>query len=241
MYSYAWLRRNAQEHRGRIVLIVSGSVGLEPILHQAHLSAHANILSPLDLKPWSEKTALDCLAALAQESAIKLPLRIRKDICRRLRCLVPHHVQRFFDSVDEHLPSAGKRRQASLEDIQHVYENEMLGARGQSDLDHYENRLKIVLGPESYRDALDLLTEAAVNDGVLTHVAIARYAKFFRARTTAEPVSIDDVLRVLEHDGYLKSHGNDYRFVSGLLEDWWRARHGRHFVPFRRRSVRHGA
>ena len=26
-----------------------------------------------------------------------------------------------------------------------------------------------------------------------------------------------------------------YRFVSGLLEDWWRARHGRRFVPIARR------
>ena len=39
----SWLRRNGQDHRRRICLIVSGSVGLEPILHQAGLSAHANI------------------------------------------------------------------------------------------------------------------------------------------------------------------------------------------------------
>ncbi len=56
------------------------------------------------------------------------------------------------------------------------------------------------------------------------------------------PVPIDDVLRVLEHDGYLEPWGDDeYRFVSGLLEDWWRARHGRHFVPVARRAVSQGA
>ena len=48
-------------------------------------------------------------------------------------------------------------------------------------------------------------------------------------------MSINDVLRVLEHDGYLESHGDDYRFVSGLLEDWWRARHRWHFVPIAQR------
>ena len=51
----AWLRRNAQEHRGRVVLIVCGSVGLEPILRQAGLSAHANTYAPLDLKPWDAR------------------------------------------------------------------------------------------------------------------------------------------------------------------------------------------
>ena len=30
-------------------------------------------------------------------------------------------------------------------------------------------------------------------------------------------------------------------FVSGLLEDWWRARHGRHFVPIQQRIARPGA
>ena len=235
-----WLRKNGQEHRGRTCLIVSGSVGLEPILRQAGLSAHANIFAPLELKPWDEQTALDCLAALAQDCRLDLPLDTRRDMCRRLRCLVPHHVQRFFDSLDEHLRLAG-RRDASLDDVERVYSGEMLGVRGQADLDHYESRLKLVLGPESYRDALDLLTEAAVHDGVLRHGAVEQYGTYFRARTGANPVSLDDVLRVLEHDGYLEPRGDDHRFVSGLLEDWWRARHGRHFVPILRRIARPGA
>ena len=45
----SWLRKNGQEHRGRVCLILSGSVGLEPILQQAGLSAHANIFSPFSL------------------------------------------------------------------------------------------------------------------------------------------------------------------------------------------------
>ena len=254
----SWLRRTGQEHRGRLCLIVSGSVGLEPILRQAGLSAHANIFSPLQLRPWTKQTALDCLAALAENCGLELPLAVRQDMCRRLRCLVPHHVQRFFDSLDEDLRLAG-RRHATTEDVERVYTNEMLGVRGQADLDHYENRLKLVLGPGGYRDALDLLTEAAVHDGVLRAEAIARYADFFRARAAADSVltgdghrerrnregaaaavPIDDVLRVLEHDGYIEPHGEGYRFGSALLEDWWRARHGRHFLPIERRPVRRG-
>ena len=236
----SWLRRCGQDHRERICLIVSGSVGLEPILHQAGLSAHANIFSPMQLRPWDEQTALDCLAALAATCRLDLPLAVRRDMCRRLRCLVPHHVQRFFDSLDEDLRLAG-RRQASVDDVERVYTREMLGIRGQADLDHYESRLKLVLGSDGYRDALDLLTEAAVNGGVLRCDAVVRYREYFRARAAGDPVPLDDVLRVLEHDGYLEPRGDDYRFVSGLLEDWWRARHGRYFVPIERRVVRHGA
>ena len=222
----SWLRRNGQEHRGGICLIVSGSVGLEPILRQAGLSAHANFFSPLDLKPWDERTALDCLAALAEGCGLDLPLAARQAMCRRLRCLVPHHVQRFFDSLDEDLRMAG-RRDATEEDVARVYTREMLGVRGQADLDHYEIRLKQVIGPVGYSDARDLLTEAATRDGVLKRKAIDRFRDYFRARAAAESVSIEDVLRVLEHDGYLEARKSGYRFVSGLLEDWWRARYGR--------------
>ena len=238
----SWLRKIGQDHRERICLILSGSVGLEPILHQAGLSAHANIFSSLDLKPWKEKTALDCLAALAETCGLDLPLAARRQMCRRLRCLIPHHVQRFFDSLDEDLRLDG-RRQASLEDVERVYSDEMLSIRGQADLDHYESRLKLVLGLDGYRAALSLLTEAAVNDGVLRRAAIDTYREHFPSwATTDHPVPIDDVLRVLEHDGYLEPWGNDeYRFVSGLLEDWWLARHGRHFVPVARRSGSQGA
>lgn len=238
----SWLRKIGQDHRQRICLILSGSIGLEPILRQAGLSAHANIFSPLDLKPWNEKTALACLAALTETCGLDLPLAAREEMCRRLRCLVPHHVQRFLDSLDESLRLEGRRR-ASLDDVERVYTGEMLGIRGQADLDHYESRLKLVLGPDGYRAALALLTEAAVNDGVLQRAAMDLYREQFRAWAVSDhPVPIDDVLRVLEHDGYLEPWGDDeYRFVSGLLEDWWRARHGRHFVPVARRSGSQGA
>ena len=238
----SWLRKTGQDHRDRLCLILSGSIGLEPILHQAGLSAHANIFSPLDLKPWSEKTALDCLAALAETCGLHLPPAAATEMCRRLRCLVPHHVQRFFDGLDEDLRLKG-RRQASLEDVARVYADELLSVRGQADLDHYESRLKLVLGPDGYRAALALLTEAAVNSGVLQRAALALYREQLHGWVvTAQPVQIDDVLRVLEHDGYLESWGDgDYRFVSGLLEDWWRDRHRLHFVPIERRSGPRGA
>ena len=104
---------------------------------------------------------------------------------------------------------------------------------------HYESRLKTVLGREAYRVALEILTEAAVEDGRLRSIVIDLYREHLqdraRIQADADPVPVDDVLYVLEHDGYLERQDDGYRFVSGLLEDWWRARHGRHFVPIEQR------
>ena len=231
-----WLRKNGQAHRNRVILILAGSVSLEPILAQAGLSAHANIYSPFDLEPWDDQTAAACLAELAQTYRLDLPLAVRREMCRRLRCQIPHHVQQFFDNLHEDLRRAG-RREATMEDVERVYTNEMLGE--QMDLEHYEGRLKMVLGRKGYGTALEILTEAAVSDGLLSGDTIGRYREYLqggsRGEAESDPVPVEDILRVLEHDGYLERQGDGYRFVSGLLEDWWRARHGRHFVPIEQR------
>ena len=219
----SWLRKNGQEHRGKVIMILSGSVGLEPILQQAGLSAHANIFSPFDLKPWDEKTASECLGALAESYGLELPQDVRDAMCERLRCQIPHHVQCFFNVLHEDLRRTG-RRAASLDDVERLYESEMLGVRGQMDMQHYEGRLRMVLGSEGCRVALDLLTDAAVADGLLEDTAIVRQRQ--RQAVEANPVSIDDVLHVLEHDGYFERYEGAYRFTSGLLEDWWRMRYG---------------
>ena len=221
----SWLRKNGQTHRGRICMILSGSVSLEPILRQAGLSAHANVFSPFDLKPWDEETAAACLGALGETYGLDLPHAVRRDMCRRLRCQIPHHVQRFFDVLHEDLRRAG-RRAVSLEDVERVYVHEMLGIRGQMDLEHYEGRLRMVLGDEGYLAALEMLTAAAVGGGRLRGDAIVRHREVLADGDGGGPPPVEDVLRVLEHDGYLERQGDGYRFVSGLLEDWWRVRYG---------------
>ena len=225
----SWLRRNGQARRGRISMILSGSVGLEPLLEQAGLSPHANIYSAYDLKPWSEETAASCLAALAETYEIGLPPEVGEDMCRRLRCCIPHHVQMFFDKLHDRLRHAG-RRDATPEDAERVYLHEMLSVRGQADLQHYEGRLQTVLGRSGYPVALEILTAAAV-DGRLDGDTAARYRAHFAARTEEGASPVEDVLHVLEHDSYLERSDGGYRFVSGLLEDWWRGRYGANFVP----------
>ncbi len=230
----SWLRRNGQDHRGRICLIVSGSIGLEPILRQAGLSTQTNIFAPYELQPWSHDVAASCLGALANSYGLKLSEDVRREMCRRLRCCVPHHVQQFFDSLHEHLRRDG-RNVATVDDVSVVYERDLLSIRGQIDLEHYETRLRMTLGTYGYRTAIDLLTEAAVNEGLLTHEAIRLHLVAAPLSNSEVDVQVDDILYSLEHDGYLERQEDGYYFVSGLLEDWWRARHGHFFTPIAER------
>ncbi len=224
-----WLRKMGQQHQGRVTFILTGSAGLEPVLRQAGLSAHANIFLPYELKPWDEDTASHCLTELAQAYQIVIPLAVCQEMCQRLRCCIPHHVHQFFAYVLDHLRRSGTT-ETTFEDIAHVYSDTMLGVRGQTDLDHYETRLKVILDHEAYTCALALLTEAAVGDGALDDRTIALYADG-ASDVGGSTETVATVLYALEHDGYLTRSGEGYRFTSGLIEDWWRARHGQFFRP----------
>ncbi|MDE0533324.1 MAG: hypothetical protein OXI01_18015 [Albidovulum sp.] len=213
-------------------MILSGSVSLEPLLEEAGLSAQANIFSPYDLKPWSEETAVSCLEALAGSYGVGLWPEASREMCRRLRCCIPHHVQMFFDRLHDHLRRTG-RKDASLDDVEWVYMREMQGVRGQIDLQHYEGRLATVLGRAEYAIALEILTATAVN-GEIGAETVDRYRSWLSARDAHDgdgAPSVDHVLHVLQHDGYLEPGDGGYRFVSGLLEDWWRGRYGQRFAP----------
>lgn len=226
----SWLRRNGQAHRGRIILITLGSISLEPVLRQANLSAQMNIFSTFDLKPWDKDTALQCLQALSDTYALDLPIPVAAAMCDRLRCCVPHHVQRYFDYLHEHLRRQGRTR-ADLSDVTQVYNQDLLAIRGQIDLDHYESRLRLTLSPAEFEIALELLTDAAVHEGHLSYEAVTRLEGAIALSPDSDPGSVKNILFALEHDGYLEADGQGYRYVSGLLEDWWRARHGQFFVP----------
>ena len=228
----SWLRKLGQAHRDRVTLILSGSVSLEPLLEEAGLSAQVNIFSPYDLKPWSEETADSCLEALAESYELGLAPEVRRQMCRKLRCCIPHHVQMFFDRMHEHLRYTG-RRDAALDDIERVYQQEMMGVRGQVDLQHYEGRLEMVLGRAGYTVALEILTATAVA-GDISAETVDRYRSWFSTRDAQDgdgAPAVDHVLHVLQHDGYLEPKDGGYRFVSGLLKDWWLGRYGQNFVP----------
>lgn len=231
----SWLRRNGQIHQQKVTIIVTGSVSLEPILQQAGLTAHMNIFQPLDLKAWNEDVAIECLAALARGYSIDLPLDVRLNMCGLLRQCVPHHVQRFFELMLSHLQES-HRETATLKDVQTVYSRDMLGLKGQMDLPHYESRLKLVLNKSDYQVAMEILTEAAVNGGVITNEYLLLYKRYYAEQNKSNPFAIEDLMNLLTHDGYLSETNGGYRYRSGLLEDWWYHRYGQTFVPIGKRA-----
>ena len=231
----SWLRKNSLEHQVKIRIVLSGSIGFEPILRQAGLSATINNFQPFDLKPWDEATAIGCLQALAAEYGIHFRNEAEAAMVKRLGCCIPHHVQMFFAHVYDRCKRRG-RMEFYPDEVNDIYESEMLGIRGHSELTHYEDRLKLVLGPELFTLALEVLTETAVS-GCLTRQALVALQKGYEFEERSTVSAAEEILRVLEHDGYIKAGRDGYVFESYLLQDWWKKRYGYFHVPVLERGV----
>lgn len=225
----SWLRKNTITHQGKVCTIISGSIGLEPILRQARLSATINHLQAYELKSWDEKTAIACIKALAGEYKVTLHDGVPKAMVGKLGCCIPHHVQMFFSRIYDHCRRKGKL-ECSTKEVGRIYRDEMLSVRGHAELSHYEERLVMVLGKDLFTFALDMLSEAAVT-GYLTQKAIIAYQNEYNFEGQDIVEVQKEILWVLEHDGYLEQKPKGYIFVSKLLRDWWKNRHSVSYTP----------
>lgn len=225
----SWIRKISTAYKGKIGLVVSGSIGLDPILHQAGLSHTITTFRPFSLEPWNADTAIDALQALANHCVIVIDAKATERIVELLGCCIPAHVQTFFSHVYEDSKYRNNTK-CTLEDVERVYEKRILANRGYAELYTYQERLKMVLGLEWMPFALDLLTEAAVM-GRITPKASNILSAEYKFEEHDAQANLGNIFDILVHDGYLRREGDDFVFVSKLLRDWWKAHFGFGYIP----------
>ena len=217
-----------------LVLIISGSIGLTPIVNRLGIPDRINHLYPFRLGPWDRDTSVACFQHLV-ESCNKLRFEdgVAKAVYDALGVGIPHHVQSFFASLRVHAIMQD-RDWVTVKDVGEVYHSRLLGPSGQNDLVHYETRLQEALDGENYRIAMEILAEAAT-EGVFTPDARHCLGRLYARVVDDTPGRIADTLEILMHDGYLEDGDDGYRFPSRLLKDWWSARFRDHHIPLENR------
>ncbi len=230
----SWMRKNSIKHQGKIRIVMSGSIGLEPVLKEAGLIATVNNFVPFELKAWDKKTAIGCLEALANQYRVNYKEGATDKMVELLGYYIPHYVQMFFTHTRERCERSGDMS-CSVEDVVSTYKEDVLGVRGDVIFSHYEERLKQVLGEEKLPLALEMVTEATVG-GVLSREAIKAFQEYYTFGDRSAGEVEKEILWVLEHDGYLKGEGNGYMFVSNVLRDWWDRRYGSSYTPVLQRK-----
>ncbi len=230
----SWLRSVFQGSQDMSpVLIVSGSIGLNPLMRQLGLTDRTNYLDPFRLGPWGRDTSIRCFHLLAKKCGLVVEDGVASAVYDALGVGIPHHVQSFFARLREHAQMQN-RAVLKLEDVGRVYRTALLGPAGQNDLTHYETRLREGLDDDSYRIAMEILAEAATQ-GVFTSDSRRFLESLYSTVVSQVSARIADVLEVLVHDGYLEDDGG-HRFTSLLLRDWWSTRFRDHHVPLNARN-----
>ena len=230
----SWLRGILQGiGDGSLVLIVSGSIGLTPLVNRIGIPDRINYLDPFRLGPWDRDTSVACLQRLAENYKLRFEDGVANAVYDALGVGIPHHVQSFFARLRDHAIMQGRDR-VTVEDVEEVYRTGLLGPSGQNDLVHYETRLKEALEDESHTIAMEILAEAATQE-VFTPDARRCLEGLYALVVDDAQGRIADTLEILMHDGYLEVSADGYRFPSRLLKDWWSARFRDHHIPLANR------
>ena len=229
-----WLRGVLQCLEGDSpVLVVSGSIGLAPLVRRLGIPDRINHLHSIRLGPWTRETSVQCLERLAEDNGLRFEDGVADAVHEALGIGIPHYVQSFFARLKE-LATMGSRDRVTREDVAEVH-RELLGPSGDNDLVHYRTRLEEGLGDEESRTiAMEILAEAA-SEGRFTPDAGRCLARLLDPSGDDLPDRIAEVLEVLVHDGYLEATEDGHRFPFRLLRDWWSARHCDHHAPLRSR------
>ena len=235
----SWLRAVVQGiEPGSLVLVVSGSIGLVPLVQRLGIPDRINHLDPFRLGPWTRHASVKCFERLAESHEMPVEPGVAEAVCDALGIGIPHHVQSFFARLREFAIMHGRDR-VTVEDVDTVYRTALLGPSGQNDLVHYETRLKEGLENEHYTIAMEILAEAATRER-FTPTARRCLEQLYSTVVDDAPSRIADVLEVLLHDGYLEDGDDGFRFPSRLLKDWWSARFHDHHIPLEKRRGNHG-
>ena len=108
------------------VFIVSGSIGLQPLVHRLGIPDRINHFYPVRLQPWDRATSVECFNRLAAGEGLQVEDGVADAVYDALGLGIPHHVQSFFARIRD-LATISGTSAVTVADVGHVYETGLLG------------------------------------------------------------------------------------------------------------------
>ncbi len=207
------VRSSAHEGGFQVHFLLTGSIGLAGVVEAAGLTGTVNDLYSFRLGPLSAELARDLLRRLSEGEGLPLPVEVVEMMLQRMDWLVPYHLQLLFQEILSSVKFRGHLLSVAL--VENAYQA-LLAAENRTYFNHWIERLEQTFTPQE-RDLAKALLWAAARD----RKGVSKGTVLQIRRKVAPEVNAMTVLTRLDHDGYLTSHEDRWRFTSALLRDWW--------------------
>jgi len=231
----AWFRHLRQEigPRSGPRFVLGGSICLENLLRRMNALPHINDLSRVNVGPFSDDDAREFVGLLFESEGVGIDGPSIDALVREVGTPVPYFLQILTRSVVTEAKKSGQEVTPSM--VSEVYSAYVLGPEYRSHFEHYGNRLR-----EYYETTGDGVSALAGAIAILNDLAFAGegeerhlYQVYLVATGQLEDMEgFNDLMQLLEAEFYIERDDGSHRcrFVSKMLRDWWRRKHGIHVM-----------
>jgi uncharacterized protein len=216
-----WFRRLRTDPTNKlqgIRFVIAGSINLQTTLDQFGLVATINDLAIVAVRPMRDELAPDFVKRLFAGRDVEVGSEHIDYILNLVGPPIPYFVQIMVDKIaEEHLYYS---KPLTLELIDRVYRDSLLGTAAKTDFQHYYSRLKEYY-PQDERAARELLKALAQAGSVPREALYTLYVN--SVGNSADKDAFCRLLATLENDFYIvREDGTDeYCFLCPPLKDWW--------------------
>ncbi len=211
-----WFRSMRQRTIEDLRFIVGGSVSFDRVVRGINGLSWIDDFERVPIGGFSREDALKFIEKGLNEEG----LNYRREMGEKLLELIGEPYVPFFIAILLRMTLQEAEGDLTEEMVEEVYSSKLLGADGKDYFEYYRSRLKGHYGGMMAKAAEEILREACIADEELPKQLA--FDLFREATGMDDERRFTDLIFDLENDFYIKVDGENIRFQSKVLRDWWR-------------------
>ena len=200
--------------------VIGSSISIDHHLSKLGILDSFNDFERFEISEFEEiETAKSFLNFLLRGKRVNISNQAKVELLQLIGPPIPYFIQVFVSQIINKY--AGKNKQARKNDINSIYENEILGVTCKSYFQIYYDRLKHYDKQNENAAKVILKNLAIVGEVKKTEL----YQVFLKEiQQTKNVDEFNNLMSDLENDFYIKYYppNKSYIFFSKILKDWWR-------------------
>lgn len=205
-----WLRRLRQEEKIR--LIITGSINILSTVEELNVPDLINDMIDIDILPFRDSEVRDFLTELLKDKGITFDKEVMDFVQEKMSDGIPFYIQIFADSACFYLGENVTLH--DLKEVERLYQK--ITSKQHKEFIDLHSRLKSYLPEVEYEAVRKILAHVVFSP--MTFDDLYPYVE----EILPDKTKVNKVLKRLVDECYLVKEKGMYRFVSPMVQDWWK-------------------